>query len=87
MGIFAGGNPAGSGGTSGTGTGLTYILDRAFAYSGTVTCDNNDVTMLNFTTGGFIIVARWQPFFTGATNTTNNMIWRMNVNGEKSPNR
>jgi len=44
-GNVAGGNP------SGTGTGLNYIGDHAYANSGEILVNNNTVTMLEFTTG------------------------------------
>jgi hypothetical protein len=78
-----GGGPIGSSNPTGTGGGINYSGDFAFGYSGVISCDNNDVPMLNFTTGGEMVVATWQPFFSGASNTTNNMIWRMNLNDEK----
>jgi len=61
MAFLAGaGNPAGSGGTAGTGKGLNYIGDHAYAYSGVIQ-DNGtgaaNATLLDFTTGGTYIVA------------------------------
>ena len=50
----AGGNPAG------TGTGLNYIGNHAFAYSGEITSTGNnaaDATMFEFTTGSSYILA------------------------------
>ena len=61
MAIIAGaGNPAGSGGTAGTGKGLNYVGDHAFAYSGEISATGDTsgatVTMLDFTTGGTLFV-------------------------------
>jgi len=45
-GNVAGGNP------SGTGTGLTYVGDHCYAYSGEITSGTSgDSTMLDFSTG------------------------------------
>jgi hypothetical protein len=59
MGITAGaGNPAGSGGTSGVGTGITYLGSHAYANSGNVNVPNGSTgTLLRFTTGGAYIDA------------------------------
>ena len=53
MALIAGaGNPVGSGGTAGTGTGINYIGEHAFAYSGTVAIAPNSFTrMLRFNMG------------------------------------
>jgi len=58
MGIIAGaGNPAGSGGSAGTGKGLNYIGAYAFAYSGEVSVNNVETDLLNFSTGSGVIIA------------------------------
>ena len=47
--------------TASTGTGIRYIGDWAYAYSGAIQAANeNDVTMLDFTTGSGIIKAKIQ---------------------------
>ena len=54
MAVIAGaGNPAGSGGTAGTGKGLNYIGDHVFANSGFFTAANttSGLDVLTFTTG------------------------------------
>ena len=54
-GNVAGGNP------SGIGTGLNYIGDHAYAYSGGIDVDENVTSLLKFTTGGLYVKGRFQP--------------------------
>ena len=61
----AGGNP------SGTGTGLNYIGNHAYAYSGTVALANNTVTQLDFTTGPQYIRAVYEFGFAATQVDTN----------------
>jgi 3-polyprenyl-4-hydroxybenzoate decarboxylase len=51
--VGGGGSPNVSGGAnpSGTGSGLNYIGNHVYAYSGTFASTNSATTMLNFTTG------------------------------------
>lgn len=56
MAVIAGaGNPAGSGGTSGIGKGLTYVGNFAYAYSGAFADSQTPQTVLDFSTGSRII--------------------------------
>jgi len=57
------GNVAGSN-PSGAGTGLNYIGDHAYAYSGMLSFDNNAVTLLRFTTGSEYVIATLNPMRT-----------------------
>lgn len=69
MALIAGaGNPLGSGGAGSTGTGLNYVLDRAYAFSGAVSCDNNETTLLSFTTGAQLINGTIQFFYAEPSN-------------------
>ena len=45
-----------------TGKGIRYIGSHAYAYSGSVGVDNNETTLLEFTTGAGYITAIFQPF-------------------------
>jgi hypothetical protein len=49
--ISGAGNPLGSGGTSSTGRNLQYVGNRVHAYSGAVSVNNNETTLLEFETG------------------------------------
>jgi len=42
------------------GSSVSYIGDRAYAYSGVIAADNNATTYLDFTTGQGYMVARFQ---------------------------
>ena len=55
-GNVAGGNP------SGTGTGLNYIGEHAYANSGVVEVDTNFIELLNFSTGNNYIMAKQQIY-------------------------
>ena len=52
--VGGGGAPNVSGGAnpSGTGSGLNYVGNHVYAMSGTVAADDNNRTLLDFTTGG-----------------------------------
>jgi hypothetical protein len=57
MAIIAGaGNPAGSGGTAGTGKGLNYLGEHAYANSGAITNTTSYKNILDFTIGAHYIV-------------------------------
>jgi len=66
------GNTAGSN-PSGTGSGLNYIGDHAYAYSGLVATSATPTNCLEFTTGNSYLVATFQPFYLG--DSTNNIRW------------
>jgi len=46
-----------------TGLGIRYISDYAYGYSGEITLTTSDTTMLLFTTGSGIILAKTQFFY------------------------
>jgi len=74
-GNVAGGNPAG------TGTGLNYLGEHAYAYSGNVTFGTGDYTsLLNFTTGGTYIVGYFQVSSTSGSGVNTDS--RILLNGE-----
>lgn len=86
MAILAGaGNPAGSGGTAGTGKGLNYVGDDpqfAFAFSGFITspASTDTFTLLEFSTGAGFIIAKADFFY--PTYTGDNFQYRILVNDE-----
>ena len=49
-------NVTGSGGTAGTGTGLNYLGNHAYANAGTADVSTSSTTRLNFSTGSEYIV-------------------------------
>ena len=76
-GNVAGGNPAG------TGTGLNYIGDHAYAYSGSITAANSssaDTTMLDFSTGQHFVVGT--VAFQTTEHAANIIYFEVLVNGE-----
>jgi hypothetical protein len=52
------GNVAGGANPSGTGSGINYIANHAYAYSGVVTSVGSTATLLDFTTGGEYIYVK-----------------------------
>jgi hypothetical protein len=70
----AGGNPVG------TGTGLNYIGDHAYAYSGIAASSPTPATVLNFSTANQYIVAQFQPIRTA--DSTDNVQWLINFDGQ-----
>ena len=53
---------------SGVGTGINYIGNLAYANSGAMEIDNNETTMLKFTTGGETLFGNAQFFYAEASN-------------------
>lgn len=78
------GNVAGGSNPSGTGTGLSYIGDHAYAYSGDVNTSgaSNPVSVLDFTTGSQYILAK--IMFGLNHDTTDNLGFKVLLNGEVS---
>ena len=62
-----------------TGKSIRYIGDHAYAYSGSVGVDNNETTLLEFTTGAGYITAIFQPFYF-QTNETDNIKYDITFN-------
>ena len=56
--MLGGGNPVGSN-PAGTGTGINFIGNHAFSYSGTVAVTNVEKNMLKFATGNEYLVAEF----------------------------
>jgi hypothetical protein len=62
--VGGGGAPHTTGGNPvGTGAGINYIGNHAYAYSGVITADNNETTLLDFTTGGQQYIESWIQVF------------------------
>jgi hypothetical protein len=64
----------------GIGSGINYIGQHAYAYSGTISADNNDTEMLKFNTGNEYIVAKIQFF--ELTISNDNIQHSIEINGE-----
>tara|TARA_Y100001963_G_C6528920_1_gene330146 strand:- start:192 stop:578 length:387 start_codon:yes stop_codon:yes gene_type:complete len=64
----------------GTGKGINYIGEHAYAYSGTIAADNNNTEMLKFSTGTAYIVAKVQFFELTVSN--DNIQHTIEINGE-----
>jgi len=74
-GNVSGGNP------SGTGTGLNYIGNHAYGYSGKIEATNaQDFIMLHFTTGNEYIKGSMQFYY--AEDTSDDMIFSLKINSE-----
>jgi hypothetical protein len=74
------GNTAGSN-PAGTGNSLNYIGDHAYAYSGSITVNNNFSDLLNFNTQNSYVVVSFQPFYL-QQGETDNILFELLINGE-----
>tara|TARA_Y100001951_G_C11116017_1_gene170128 strand:- start:177 stop:575 length:399 start_codon:yes stop_codon:yes gene_type:complete len=79
--MLGGGNPVG-GNPAGTGTGLNYVGNHAYAYSGTQSATNVPVTLLDFTIGAHYVKGIIQ-FYQPPNQGTDNMGFDVSINGEK----
>ena len=57
--MLGGGNPVSSSNPVGIGSGLNYIGDHAYGYSGAVSVSSSSETLLDFTTGNVYITAKF----------------------------
>jgi len=73
-GNVAGSNPAG------TGAGINYIVNHAYAYSGVISVNNNETTMLLFSTGNQYVLGQIN-FNTGST-SNDDYLYKVKLNGE-----
>jgi len=80
--IAGAGNPAGSGGTSGTGRGLNFVGDHCFAYSGNfVSSGTDDTTYLEFgSPSNQYIVGRFEFMYDETANAS--IDFEVNFNDE-----
>jgi hypothetical protein len=67
---------------TGTGTSLNYVGDYAYAYSGLVPCDNNETTLLKFTTASSIITAEVLLNYAEDAAHTEDYVFKIKVNSE-----
>ena len=58
--MLGGGNPVSGANPTGIGQTLNYIGDFAYAYSGKIAVDNNETTLLKFTTQNSMVKCRVQ---------------------------
>jgi len=77
--MLGGGNPVGSN-PAGTGAGLNYIGNHAYAYSGAVDANNVETTALQFDTGNEYIVAEFN--LSSSQVTGDDFRFRIEMNGE-----
>ena len=62
--MLGGGNPVGGTNRSGTGTGLNFVGNHCYAYSGSIAITSQVQTMLDFTTGSEYNVVKIQTGIT-----------------------
>jgi len=77
--MLGGGNPVGSN-PAGTGAGLNYIGNHAYAYSGSVNANNVETTALQFDTGNEYILAEFN--LCSSQTTGDDFKFRIEMNGE-----
>jgi len=71
--------------TASTGLTLNYINKFAYAHSGSIDVDNNLTNLLDFTTGGSVMVATIQNFYAGISSGSQpnpNVQFQTKFNGE-----
>jgi len=56
--------------TASVGLNLNVIGNHAYAYSGILDIDNNETTLIEFTSGNFSLVGEWQGYYYEATATS-----------------
>ena len=78
--MLGGGNPVGGSNPAGTGSVLNYVGEHAYAYSGAITCDNNETTLIDAATGNNYIVAKFQPSV--IADTSDNMQFNLKIDGQ-----
>ena len=85
MAVIAGaGNPVGGSNPTGTGSGLNYISEFAYAYSGEISATGDTggatVTMLDFTTGGTLFVGTLD--FSSSVTSGTDVFLEMSLDGQ-----
>ena len=80
MPLVGGGGASNTVNPTGTGTGLNYIGNHAYGYSGIKDSSGSIVNYLDFTTGNGHIVANVQPIYAGQSN--NNIQWLIYLDGQ-----
>mgnify|MGYP006409226295 CR=1 FL=1 len=78
-GVGGAGNPVG-GSFTGAAEALEIIGDFAFGYSGEVSCGDDPTNLLNATTGNYIFVGEFTPYYY-TEGETDDMIFELNLNG------
>ena len=76
------GNPTGGSNPSGTSTSINYIRNRVFGYSGRISVANSETTLMDFTTGSELIVAKIQFFYAVDLIQTPNFAYTVKINSE-----
>jgi hypothetical protein len=74
-------NVAGGGNPAGTGTSLNYIGDHAYAYSGVVSVDDNETSLIDATTGALYIVG--QVTFSYPEFSSDNYRYRIHIDEQQ----
>jgi hypothetical protein len=77
---LAGGGSANTVNPTGTGSGINYVGNHAYAYSGISDSSGTETNYLDFTTGNGYIVAKVQPVYAGQS--TNNIQWLIYLDGQ-----
>ena len=84
MAIAGAGNPVGGSNPTGTGSGLNYISEFAYAYSGEISATGDTggatVTMLDFTTGGTLFVGTLD--FSSSVTSGTDVFLEMSLDGQ-----
>ena len=78
--MISGGNPVSGSNPAGTGSVINYIGEHAYANSGIIAVNNNETTLLDFTTQNSYIVAEVQ--FNMLADTADDMFYRIKINNE-----
>ena len=65
----------------GTNKGLSITGEFAYAYSGGVSIDQNETTLIEYTSGNYLLVGAWQGYYFYPN--TRDMRWVVYLNGAK----
>ena len=73
----------GSSNPVGTGTQINYIGDLIYGYSGIIAVNDNEKTLLNFTTGNSLLKVKAQFFYANEGLSNANFTYRIKIDGQE----
>jgi hypothetical protein len=80
MALAGAGNPVGGSNPAGTSSGLNYVGDHCYGYSGAVSVNQVETTLQDFSTGNSYLTVRWYP--TLLENTNVNYKWVVKIDDQ-----
>jgi hypothetical protein len=80
--MLGGGNPVGGNNPGGIGQTLHYVGNFAYGYSGTVSVNNNETSLLKFSTGATVITAEVLMNYAEDAAFTEDYVFKIKVDGD-----